>query len=140
MTFENIKKLKNNEFYRYFGVKRFHFNQMLEILLKIENHKKIRGRKNKLSVAEGLMMTLEYWKEYPTFFQMSIKYQISPSSCFRNINWIEDTLSQHVDYQSLKDKYKPKIEKNKEKLNQWKFYLIDATEIEIERPTKKNYN
>lgn len=59
-TFENIKKLKNNEFYRYFGIKRFHFNQMLEKLLEIENHKKIRGRKNKLSVAEKLIMTLEY--------------------------------------------------------------------------------
>lgn len=36
ITFENIKKLKNNEFYRYFGIKRFHFNQILEKLLEIE--------------------------------------------------------------------------------------------------------
>ncbi|WP_342266967.1 hypothetical protein [Spiroplasma endosymbiont of Villa modesta] len=28
MIFENLKKLKNEEFYRYFGIKRFHFNEM----------------------------------------------------------------------------------------------------------------
>lgn len=140
MIFENLKKLKNKEFYRYFGIKRFHFNEMLEKLIEIEKLEKIKGRKNKLTVEERLMMTLEYWKEYYTFFQMSIKYKISTSSCFRNINWIENTLSQHADYQSLKEKYKSKIDKKQENPNEFQFYLIDSTEIEIERPTKKNYS
>ncbi|BET38490.1 hypothetical protein SAP269_10790 [Spiroplasma ixodetis] len=29
MNFENLKKLKNEQFYRYFGIKRFHFDEML---------------------------------------------------------------------------------------------------------------
>ncbi|BET38366.1 hypothetical protein [Spiroplasma ixodetis] len=33
--------------------------------------------------------------------------------------------------------YKSKIKKKKEDLNEFQFYLIDSTEIEIERPTKK---
>ncbi|WP_342265907.1 hypothetical protein [Spiroplasma endosymbiont of Villa modesta] len=69
MIFENLKKLKNEEFYRYFGIKRFHFNEMLEKLIEIEKLEKNKGRKNKLSVEERLMMTLLYWKEYYTFFK-----------------------------------------------------------------------
>ncbi|BET37560.1 hypothetical protein SAP269_01490 [Spiroplasma ixodetis] len=58
-----------------------------------------------------MMMTLVYWKEYYTFFQMSIKYKMSASSCFRNITWVENKLSDDKDYQFLKTKYKSKIEK-----------------------------
>lgn len=45
MIFENLKKLKNKEFYRYFGIKRFHFNEMLEKLIEIEKLKKIKVEK-----------------------------------------------------------------------------------------------
>ncbi|WP_339048391.1 transposase family protein [Spiroplasma endosymbiont of Colias croceus] len=140
MIFENLKKLKNEEFYRYFGIKRFHFNEMLEKLIEIEKLEKNKGRKNKLSVEERLMMTLLYWKEYYTFFQMSIKSKMSPSSCFRNITWVENKVSNHKDYQFLKERYKLKIDKKQENSNEFQFYLIDSTEIEIERPTKKNYS
>ena len=37
---------------------------MLEKLIEIEKLEKTKGRKNKFSVEERLMMTLEYWKEY----------------------------------------------------------------------------
>ncbi|BET39129.1 hypothetical protein [Spiroplasma ixodetis] len=67
---------------------------------------------------------------------MSIKYKMSASSCFRNITWVENKLSDDKDYQFLK-KYKSKIEKKQEDLNEFQFYLIDSTEIEIERPNKK---
>ncbi|WP_342266219.1 transposase family protein [Spiroplasma endosymbiont of Villa modesta] len=117
MIFENLKKLKNEEFYRYFGIKRFHFNEMLEKLIEIEKLEKTKGRKNKLSVEERLMMTLLYWKEYYTFFQMSIKSKMSPSSCFRNITWVENKLSNHKDYQFLKERYKLKIDKKQENSN-----------------------
>ncbi|BET38418.1 hypothetical protein SAP269_10070 [Spiroplasma ixodetis] len=137
INFENLKKLKNEQFYRYFVIKRFHFDEMLTKLIEIENLKKTKGRKYKLSVEERLMMTLVYWKEYYTFFQMSIKYKMSASSCFRNITWVENKLSDDKDYQFLKTKYKSKIEKKQEDLNEFQFYLIDSTEIEIERPTKK---
>ncbi|WP_339047194.1 MULTISPECIES: hypothetical protein [unclassified Spiroplasma] len=45
MIFENLKKLKNEEFYRYFGIKRFHFNEMLEKLIEIEKLEKIKVEK-----------------------------------------------------------------------------------------------
>ncbi|BET37512.1 hypothetical protein [Spiroplasma ixodetis] len=42
MNFENLKKLKNEQFYRYFGIKRFHFDEMLTKLIEIENLKKVK--------------------------------------------------------------------------------------------------
>ena len=106
MNFENLKKLKDDKFYRYFGIKRFNFDEMLEKLIKIENLEKTKGRKYKLSVEARLMLTLEYWKKHYTFFQMSIKYKMSASSCFLNITWVENKLSDDKDYQFLKTKYK----------------------------------
>ncbi len=59
------------------------------------------------------------------------------ASCFRNITWVENKLSNDRDYQFLKGKYKLKIEKKQKKSNEWQFYWIDFTKIEIQRPTKK---
>ncbi|BET38696.1 hypothetical protein [Spiroplasma ixodetis] len=42
MNFENLKKLKNEQFYRYFGIKCFHFDEMLTKLIEIENLKKLK--------------------------------------------------------------------------------------------------
>ncbi|BET38411.1 hypothetical protein [Spiroplasma ixodetis] len=42
MNFENLKKLKNEQFYRYFGIKSFHFDEMLTKLIEIENLKKLK--------------------------------------------------------------------------------------------------
>ncbi|BET38837.1 hypothetical protein [Spiroplasma ixodetis] len=42
MNFENLKKIKNEQFYRYFGIKRFHFDEMLTKLIEIENLKKLK--------------------------------------------------------------------------------------------------
>ncbi|BET39122.1 hypothetical protein [Spiroplasma ixodetis] len=81
MNFENLKKLKNEQFYRYFGIKSFHFDEMLTKLIEIENLKKTKGRKYKLSVEERLMMTLVYWKEYYTF-----------SKWVLNIKWVHQVV------------------------------------------------
>ncbi|BET39345.1 hypothetical protein [Spiroplasma ixodetis] len=42
---------------------------------------------------------------------MSIKYKMSASSCFRNITWVENKLSDNKDYQFLKTKNIEEIEK-----------------------------
>ncbi|BET38249.1 hypothetical protein [Spiroplasma ixodetis] len=42
MNFENLKKLKNEQFYRYFGIKSFNFDEILTKLIEIENLKKLK--------------------------------------------------------------------------------------------------
>ncbi len=93
MKFQKNNQLNDKKFLRLTAIKRITFNKMLEIL-KIEELKKKfrRGRNNKLSLESRLLMTLEYWREYRTYFHIAKSYDISESSCYRNIKWIEDTL------------------------------------------------
>lgn len=93
MRFEKIKILKDAAFRRLTGVKRKTFDMMVEILTIARGHKKAKGGKpNKLSIEDCLLMTLEYLREYRTYFHISQSYGVSESACYRNIIWVENTL------------------------------------------------
>ena len=76
-------------------------------------------------------MTLEYLREYRTYFHVASSYGISESSCYRNIKWIEDTLIKHPDL-ALPGK-KALLNGGEDEV-----ILIDATETPINRPKKKS--
>jgi hypothetical protein len=104
---------------------------MIEILNKVEIKKKAFGGKpNNLCMEDRLLLTLEYMREYRTYFHISKSYGISESSCYRNIRWIEDTLIKHPAF-SLPGR-KTLIKSGVE----YEDILIDATETPIERPKK----
>jgi hypothetical protein len=42
-------------------------------------------------VAVQLLMMLEYWREYRTYFHIGQAYGLSESAAYRNIKWCEDT-------------------------------------------------
>jgi len=134
MKYQKIKKLPAEKFRRETGVKKETFNQMIEIIKTTEKEtRKKGGRKNKLPVEERLLMTLEYLREYRTFFHISNSYEIGESTCHENITKIENIL--------IKSK-KFSLPKRKELLmseNEIELVLIDAAESPIERPkrTKK---
>jgi Helix-turn-helix of DDE superfamily endonuclease len=77
------------------------------------------------------MMTFEYLREYRTYFHISKNYNISESTAYKGIKWVEDTLIKHPDFAlpGRKELLKSGVEA----------ILIDATETKIERP-KKNKN
>lgn len=134
MKFDQVKKLKNAEFRRLTGVKRETFDKMSEILRSAEIKQKANGgRPNQLSIENRLLMTLEYLREYRTYFHVSQSYAVSESVCFRNIRWVEDTLikSKVFSLPGRKALAKSDVE--------YEMILIDATETPIERP-KKNKN
>jgi hypothetical protein len=37
-------------------------------------------------------MTIEYLREYRTYFHLSKSYGLSESACYRNCRWVEDVL------------------------------------------------
>lgn len=104
---------------------------MIEILQKEEDKKLIiGGRPSKLTVEEKLLMTLEYLREYRTYFHVSNNYGITESACFKIIRKTENIL--------IKSK-KFSLPKRKERLlseNTMEVFLVDATETPIERPKK----
>lgn len=134
MKFEIIKNLENEKFRRLTGVKKSSFDKMALILEEAHNIKKMNGgRKNKLSIEDMLLITLEYLREYRTYFHISQSYNISESSAYKTIKWVEDTLIKHPDFAlpGRKALLKSDID--------YDVVLIDATETPIERP-KKNKN
>jgi hypothetical protein len=133
MKYQNIQKLSDIEFRRATGVKRATFTLMLEIINNAEEtKKKTGGRPNKLSVEERLLMTLEYIREYRTYFHISTTYGISETACHMNITKIENLLIKSKKFSLPKRK---DIVMSDDPIE---IILIDASESPIERPKKKD--
>ena len=131
MKFETVKELGDEKFRRLAGVKRTTFDKMVSILKQSNKDKKIRGgRRNKLSIENMLLMTLEYIREYRTYFHISQSYGVSESTAYKTVKWIENTLIKHPDFAlpGRKALLKSDVE--------YEVVLIDATETAIERPKK----
>ena len=79
-----------------------------------------------------LLMTLEYIREYRTYFHISQSYSVSESNAYKTVKWVEDTLIKHPDFAlpGRKALLKSDIE--------YEIVLIDASESPIERPKKKS--
>jgi len=128
---KDISHLSEEQFRRRTGVKRETFGKMLEILEGAHGRKKSKGgRPNALPVAEMLLMTLEYLREYRTYFHIATSYGLSEGSAYKNIRWVEDTLIKDGTF-SLPGK--------KELLKSdtlMEVVLVDATESPVQRPKK----
>lgn len=77
-----------------------------------------------------LLITLEYLREYRTYFHISQSYHISESTAYKTIKWVEDTLIKHPLFALPGRKELVKSDAAGELL------LIDVTETTIERPKK----
>lgn len=131
MKFDKIAGLDDERFRRLTGVKRSTFERMILILQEADKAKKVKGgRRNKLSIENMLLMSLEYMREYRTYFHISQSYGVSESSAYKAIRWVEDTLIKHPDFAlpGRKELLKSDVE--------YDVILIDATETPIERPKK----
>ena len=127
------KRLKTarEEFNRYFGIHEKVFKKMVEILKKAEEkQKKFGGRPNKLSIEKRLQMTLQYWREYRSYFAIGRDFGISEASCYKNIQWIENMLIKSGEF-NLPNKQTISKDSN------LKIVTIDVTESRIERPKRK---
>ena len=131
MKYPQIQGLEDEKFRRLTGVKRSTFEKMISILKEADIKKKSQGgRKSKLCIEDQLLMTLEYIREYRTYFHTSQSYGVSESSAFKTIKWVENTLIKHPDF-SLPGR-KALLKSDME----YELVLIDATESPIERPKK----
>jgi hypothetical protein len=107
------------------------FIAMLEILKEAPVKKKAKGgRPNKLKMEDMLLMDLEYWREYRTYFHIGVSYGLSESNTYQTIKWIENVLIKDGLF-SLPGK-KALLDKDTE----IEMVLPDATETPIERPKR----
>ena len=126
IIYKRILRLKEKEYQELFGVKKSTFEKMLEILNK-------GGKPAKLKVLDKLIITLCYYREYCTMQHIAFDYEVTRGTICNSIHWVENTLikSGVFSLPSKRELYTDtKIE----------VVLIDATEVEIERPKKEKSN
>ena len=79
--YNHVQKLSNAQFRRLIGVKRETFDCMMRVLRKsIDQRYRHAGRPSKLCLEDKALMTLEYLREYRTYFHLSQSYGVSESS------------------------------------------------------------
>jgi len=135
MKWFEVRDLADDKFRRLTGLKRVVFDRSVVILS--EAHLKKRwhgGRKSVLCLEDQLLMTLEYLREYRTYFHISKSYGVSESTAYKCIKWVEDTLVKHPEF-TLPDR-KALLQSDVE----YEVVVIDATECPIERPKKSSAN
>jgi hypothetical protein len=133
MDIQGFDEMRDSTFRRLTGVKKRTFAEMFGVLERAEEKRKAQGGKpNRLAVETRLLMTLEYWREYRTYFHIGRSYGVSESTAYRNIRWCEDTLikSREFHLPGKKALLKDGME--------YEVVLIDATETPVERPKKNN--
>lgn len=129
MNYKQLKELGNKKFRRFVGTKKKTFLKMIKILTldKLANLAK-GGRPHKLCMEDMLLVALQYWREYRTYFHVGTSFGISESTVFNIIKWVESVLIKNSSFRlpGRKALFTEKTE----------CILIDATECPIERPKK----
>lgn len=131
---KRIEKLKEKDYQKYFGVNKATFDKMLEILEEADRYKRIKGgRPSVLSVLDKLVIMLQYYREYRTMDNIAFDYQTNKSTVYYAIKWAEDTLIKNKAF------HLPSRKKLLEDTS-IEIIVVDATEVEIERPQKNRKN
>jgi Helix-turn-helix of DDE superfamily endonuclease len=131
--YEHVKDLSSKAFRRLTGVSKNVFHDMLGIVKLAALRKTAKGgRPSTLSIENQILMTLEYLREYRTYFHLGQSYGVSESSCYKTCKWVENTLVRDAKF---------RLPGKKVLLNNdipLEVILVDATETHIERPKKKD--
>lgn len=132
--YTRIARLSDEQFRRKTGVKRKTFETMVRLVTEKElERKKLSGRPSKLSYEDQLLLSLEYLREYRTYFSLAQIYGISEANAYKICRRVEDILVKSKEFRlpSRKEVYEaPDIE----------VVVIDASESAIERPQKNKGN
>ena len=84
--YKAVSKLSSIEFRRLTGVQKNTFIKMIAVVKEAENKRTSRrGKPPHLSIEDRLLMTLEYLREYRTYFHLGQSYGLSESACNRYI-------------------------------------------------------
>ena len=133
MKYEIIQNYKEEAFRQVTGVTKATFQAMLEVVETAygEAHKN-RGRHRKLSRADMLLMTLEYYKEYRTLECIGASYGLTKANVGKTIKWVEEALikSGKFNLPGKKKLTQPATE------TEYGVIVVDTTETPIQRPKK----
>ena len=128
MSYEKAINLPPSPFKRLCGVSLETFWKMVEIVKTAKQGS--RGVPSKLSIPEQILLTLQYLREYRTFFHIAQDWGIHESTAYRIVKRIEDVLIQAEEF------HVPGRKQVQESETKIEVMVVDVTEVEIERPKK----
>jgi hypothetical protein len=131
MTYKVAQKLSPEHFKRRFGVQRTTFKYLVKVLKPLWRATPKPGAKPKLTLADRILVCLEYWREYRTYFHIGSSWGVSESTVCRIVRWVEDHLLQCQQFHLPGKKHlvrgfgAPLV------------VVMDVTETPIERPKRR---
>jgi len=133
MKYKDIQKLNPRAFKRRFGLRRKTFKRMFKAIKSFQknNQHSNSGAKPVLDIEEQVLVTLEYWREYRTYFHIATSWGVSESTICRIVHRIESELM-HSGIFRL-----PGKKALLQGLSQPQVVVMDVTETPIERPKRK---
>jgi len=105
------------------------FNQMVIVMQQAKQQLKP-GRPSKLSLEDQVLITLEYLREYRTYFHIAQTWGVYESTAYRIIRTVEDTVIRSRKF-SL-----PGKKKLQEPEHTIELVVVEVTESPIQRPQK----
>lgn len=133
-VYNNYKNLDDKKFKEAVGIPKILFETIAPVLAKKVNKlHKGGGRNPSLCIEDLLLMTLKYYREYPTFSSLGLIFGIDKSNAFRWIIKIENMLTNIFEnIINIEVKCDDFNKKGKEITVSEK--LVDVTECTIQRP------
>jgi hypothetical protein len=131
MAYKQVQHLKPEVFRRLCGARPETFAEMVAVLEEKARRKRKPGRPSKLSLPGQLLMTLQYWREYRTYFHIAQSWGVDESTAHRLIRSVEDTLIHSGRFALPGKKKLYAAEHEIEVLG------VDVTETPVERPKKQ---
>ena len=129
MTYEIAKDLKPEAFKRLTGVRVATFETML---IALETHMRDFGRPPKLSRANQLLLTLQYYREYRTLFHVGGDFGVSEATACRTVQKVEKALLK------AECMHLPGKKALLDPASETEILVVDATECRVQRPKKNN--
>jgi hypothetical protein len=130
MKYRNLHRKSDAYFQRKTGVKKPTFAKMVEVVNKaIEQRPTQRGHVATYGVEDQILIMLQYYREYPTFFSLGDSWGLHESTAQRTVRKIEDILIKDGTFSLPGDK-------SLRNLTNKNLVLVDVTESPVERPKK----
>jgi hypothetical protein len=128
VKFWRAKQLTLRKFKRLTGVSRRTFQEMVGLVKADEKKKKKSGRRPKLIIEDQVLMVIQYWREYRTYYHIGLDWGLSESAVCRTVYKIENILISSRKF-SLPGKKKLWKMSSEEDL-----VVMDVMESPIEKP------
>ncbi len=103
----DYQDLSDEQLKRRLGVYKQTCRKMVESVKSVEadsNSASTRGPNPKLSIEEQVLVTLEYWREYRTYFHIGTSWELSESTICRIVNKTEKMLLQSGNFRLKRKK------------------------------------